>query len=132
MPYKKITMDMSVTVNLGNYQNARLGLEVEYVLEEGETLDTAQEKVSRDLRAGLLDEMQPALRVVGAYERDRWVQVVDAPLYTDVDTLRNEDDEDGLDLTDPDEQDGEGIGEPYMTDDAPERLVHPDNSELPF
>lgn len=87
MPYTKITLEMGATVNIGNFQNVRFGQSIEYVLEPGETLAEARLKVSRDLREAVLDEMQPALRVVSAYERDRWTQVVDAPASAEANTF---------------------------------------------
>lgn len=54
----KVKVDLSFTRNLGNYESIKIGIGVEDWVREGETADTATERVYRFVEEKLIQKTQ--------------------------------------------------------------------------
>lgn len=58
MSETKVKVDLSFTRNLGNYESIKIGIGIEDFVREGETTDTATERVYRFVENKLIEKTQ--------------------------------------------------------------------------
>lgn len=138
MGFMKIILSRGVTINVGDFQNTKAEMLVEYALTPGESIEEARAIASRAVREGLLAEIEPTLQTVSNWRAEHFRSLLgdDPTSARETDPMTDEgwkqyfadlddDDDDELDdgfqthsddEPDDDEEESDGLTEKVISD----------------
>lgn len=70
MPVGKIILERGLTINTGNFQNEKIAARVEYIIDEGQSLDEARAEALDEVQVQLLELAAPVLAALPEYQRE--------------------------------------------------------------
>lgn len=106
MGFMKVILSRGVTINVGDFQNTKAEMLVEYALTPGESIEEARAIASRAVREGLLAEIEPTLQTVSNWRAEHFRSLLGQQEETWAPPLADDDDQWVVEQSDDDNDDG--------------------------
>jgi hypothetical protein len=126
MGFTKVILSRGVTINIGDFQNAKAEMLVEYMIRPGESIEEARAAASRAVREGLLAEIEPTLQTVSNWRAEHFRSLLGQPEEPWEPPLPSGDAGDWADASDDDLDDGfqtHSDDESDESEDIPEDVI---------
>lgn len=105
MGFMKVILSRGVTINVGDFQNTKAEMLVEYALTPGESIEEARATASRAVREGLLAEIEPTLQTVSNWRAEHFRSLLGQQEETWAPPLDDDDEQWVIEQSDDDSDD---------------------------